>query len=221
MSRSLTKDYRTLRQIVQEALFEDIMQGRFKPGERLVEAELTELYGVSRGPLREAIRTLEGQGLVKSISNKGVVVTQLTRREVQEIYEIRISLECLATRLAVPNLTEAQLTQIENILNKMTDSTADPKQWLRLNNDYHLALYAAADRPRLCNYLDELMKAVELYVRRFLDLPGKLLDTHADHHLIFETAKKRDVEQCEKYMKMHLESGAKIIISLAPEDNPA
>ena len=66
-----------------------------------------------------------------------------------------------------------------------------------------------------------MVTAVELYVQRFLDLPGKLLDTHVDHHLIFEAAKNRDVEQCEKYMKMHLESGAKFIVSLASEDSPA
>jgi DNA-binding GntR family transcriptional regulator len=215
---TLGDSYRTLRELAQEAIFRDIVEGRLQPGQKLVEGELVEMYGIRRSPIREALRALEGQGLVKATSNKSVVVSRLTRRELREIYEIRVELEGLAARLAVPLLGAADLARVEELYDRMDGTIDHPREWLRANNEFHLALYAPGGRPRLHRLIRELMTSVEPYIRSFLDVPGKLLDTHADHGLILAVARSGDAAACEREIQGHLTRAMEITLTLLPGD---
>jgi DNA-binding GntR family transcriptional regulator len=210
--------YRTLREMAQEAIFRDIVEGVLKPGHKLVEADLVELYGISRGPIREALRALEGQGLVRADSNRGAVVSRLSRQETREILEIRFELEGLAARIAASKCTDDHLRQLEDLQAAMTARLGEPSEWLALNNEFHLTLYAASERPRLCRLIEEMMTTVEPYLRTFIDAPDRLLHTHADHALIIEAARVRDGARCERETRWHLQRAAEIILSLVPEE---
>ncbi len=207
-------NYRTLRELVQEAIFQDIMHGKLKPGQRIVEAELEERYGVSRGPIREALRALEGQGLIQSKSNKGVFVSTLSRHDLQEIYEIRIELEGLAARFAASAQIGDQLLKMEDLQEAMSENIDNPRYWLALNNEFHLTFYKASGRERLCTYINDLINAVEPYIHLYLDLPGKLISAHTEHGALLAAVRNRDSERCEQITQEHLLRAAEVIIDL-------
>jgi len=213
--------YRTLRELVQNALLEDILHHRFQPGQRLIEGDLATLYGVSRAPVREAVRALEEQGLLRSVSNKGIVVSHLSPGEIREVYEIRGELEPLATRLAVPRLDDRRLDELERLLRRMDDVLDEPKEWLALNNTFHLMLYQPSGRHRLCGLIAELTNVVELYIRLFLNEPGMLPGIHREHYEILASARRRDAEECADLVRRHLEDSAETIASLAEKAGEA
>lgn len=216
MERAVTAraEYRTLREIVQERLVQDIVEARLKPGQKLVEADLAQTYGVSRGPVREAIRALEGQGLVHFASNRGVVVTSLYKQQIREIYEIRIELEGLAARLAAQHITTELVDLLRQFLDRMDASTASAETWIGLNDEFHLTLYRASERPRLCGLISDLMATIQPYARLYVDRPDRLADTHADHHLLLQAAAARDPERCEAIAQLHLRRAAEIIVDM-------
>ena len=210
-------NYRTLRELVQRALFEDILHNKYRPGDRLVETELAAAYGVSRAPVREAIRALEEQGLLRSISNKGVVVSRPSPREIREVYEIRFELESMGARLGAPNLTDEHLAQMERLASEMNEVFEEPREWLRLNNEFHLILYRASERMRLCQLIEELIHEVEPYIRLFLDVPGTVSENNADHRLLLAAARRRDGDECAAITRRHLQHASELVAVLVPE----
>lgn len=209
---------RTLRDAVHEQLLEDIIQGRFSPGQRLNETELSAAYGVSRGPIREAIRTLEGQGLLKVIPNRGAVVTRLSRADVEEIYAIRIELEGLAARTGVDQMSGDVVLAMERQLRFMDAALDEPGRWQTHTNEFHLILYRAARLPRLYGLISDLMNATAPYARLFLDMAGRADLVHPDHVALLEAIKERDVERVERITEEHLARSAKAIVNLIAEE---
>jgi len=210
--------YRTLRELVQRALFEDILHNKYRPGDRLVETQLAAAYGVSRAPVREAIRALEEQGLLRSITNKGVVVSRPTPREIHEVYEIRFELESMGARLGAPNLTDEHLDRMELLASEMTQVFEEPREWLKLNNEFHLTLYRASERTRLCEMISELINVSEPYNRLFLDQPGTVVGNNADHDLLLAAARSRDGEECAAITRRHLQHATEYITVLVPAE---
>jgi DNA-binding GntR family transcriptional regulator len=210
--------YRTLRELVQHALREDILRIRFRPGQRLTEAELAATYGVSRAPIREAVRALEEQGLVRSISNRGIVVSRLSPEEVGEVYEMRAELESLAARFAVPNLDTATLQGLRNLLTKLDVTIDDTKTWLSKHDEFHMTVYRASGRNRLCRQIGELTNVVEPHIRLFLNTPGLLRETHREHHGILAAAEEGDAVGCAELIRKHLRNAGEQIVQLAARE---
>lgn len=204
--------YRTLREFVQTRLADDLRSADVRPGQRLVEAELAERYGVSRGPVREAIRALEGQGLVRFTSNKGAVASILSTTQVREIYDMRIELEGLAARRAAPLVTDPWLAALSLSLAQMDEVLDAADVWLRLNDAFHGTVYALTGLDRLCGLIADLMATIQPYARLYLDLPGRLADTHADHHLLVQALADRDPARAEAITQEHLRRSADIIV---------
>jgi DNA-binding GntR family transcriptional regulator len=113
--------YRPLRLDAYEALREAVLLGRLRPGERIVEAEIARQMGISRGPIREAVRQLEQDGLVEYRPRRGVVVAALTRERVLDAYAVRAQLEGFAARLAAQRITLADLAHLDELLNRMRE----------------------------------------------------------------------------------------------------
>ena len=208
--------YRTLRELAQEAIFNDIMAGRLKPGEKLIETDLVSRYKISRGPIREAMRALEGQGLLKATSNRGCVVTTLTRSEIVENYEMRIELEGLAARLATPLLSAADFDHLESVLRTMSAGGTPPDEWMGNNQEFHLSIYAASGRSRLLSLIRELMEAVHPYIKVFVTNPDRLRDTNADHGPLLAALKAGDAIEAERITQEHLRRAAQIIATFVP-----
>jgi DNA-binding GntR family transcriptional regulator len=209
--------YKSMHQIVAEKLTDSITTGVFPPGHKFNEPELAADFGVSRGPVREALRTLEGQGLVQLIPGKGAAVTTLSRAEVGEIYYIRIELEGLAARIGTEQIGEGRLKRMARLLFKMDAAETDNLQYLKLNNQFHLTLYEASNMPRLCEMITDLMTKTLPYYGLYIS-PRALRDkTHAEHPLLYDAVVARDCVAAEKITKAHLSPGASEIVRLIPE----
>lgn len=156
--RRLGAEHAPLRDQVAEGLRAAILDGRFKPGERLIEDRLAEEFGVSRNPIREAIRTLASEGLVEVNARKGAVVASLTQQEAEELLEVRATLEAANARLAARRRDPAILEQLKAVLVRGTEALGEARveDLGRLNDDFHSNLAQAG-----CNrVLADLMRTL-------------------------------------------------------------
>lgn len=141
-----------------------ILCGELRPGERLIEERLTEQFGVSRPPLREALRILQRDGLVQTVARRGSVVMPLTADDVREIYSLRWALERLAIELAVPVTDRSRLQPLHNAMNIMTAAaeSGDPEAMVEANSAFHLALCAIPRHLRLLQTYESLSLQLRL-----------------------------------------------------------
>jgi DNA-binding GntR family transcriptional regulator len=198
---------------------EDILSNRYIPGQRLFEGELAATYGVSRAPIREAVRGLEAQGLVRSVSNKGIVVSRLSPDEIREVYELRCVLEPMAGRLAGARIGEEALSHLQAVIAEMDQALDDPKRWMVLNSTFHATFYAASERPRLCRIIGDLTNVVEPYIRMFLDEPGVLRGSNDAHHRILDAARRHDGDEVAGILQRLLEASKELIPELVARSN--
>lgn len=153
--------FRTLRNQVTDMLREAIISGQLKPGERLVEGELAERMSLSRSPVREALRELEKERLIKTIPNKGTTVVEYTREDVVQIFGIRVALEQLAVRWAIQQMTAETMAALEQIVDQM-EAAAGPGESMNLDTLFHRTLHRATRAERLIETLDGLMNHVRI-----------------------------------------------------------
>lgn len=154
----------TAQEVVLKAVREAILTNVFEPGARLRQEELADLFGTSRIPVREALRALEYEGLVRSEPHRGFTVTSLDADDVEEVYELRVLLESQAVRLALPLLTDEDIAALDVFFKAMTESD-DPDEQLAGRERFYLRLFAVAGRPRLVNLIIRLRQEVARALR--------------------------------------------------------
>lgn len=190
---------------VTNRLRQAITSGLLRPGERLNQADLAERLGVSRMPIREALHKLQAEGLVTLQPYKGAVVAHLSKRELQEIYEMRTALESLAVRIAMEEGNEADLDEADRILRRM-DETTDSATWLALNTAFHDLLYAGADRPLLLETIDGLRNKSDRYLRLFASKRDRTATAQREHWAIVTALRDRDADRACALLRNHLQS---------------
>jgi DNA-binding GntR family transcriptional regulator len=197
-----------LRDKVFTALREAILNGSLKPGQNLIETKLAEEMGVSRTPIREAIRKLELEGLVSSVPNKGVVVKGISVQDVNDIYTIRFCLEGLAARWAVARVTEEELAKLEENLDLMEFYTKrnDLTQVNSKNTEFHETIFRATKSKPLRQILSSLQEHVQRARTASLQVPGRPEKALSEHRAIFEAFKKRDAEAAEHLITLHIKN---------------
>ncbi|MFK7802602.1 MAG: GntR family transcriptional regulator [Anaerolineae bacterium] len=194
----------TREELVVEALRSAIVRGTFKPGEKLDQQDLADHLGVSRSPIREALRTLAAEELVTIVAHRGVVVTERTAEELEELLFIRSMLEGAATRRAAEVITAGQLKIVEKILIK-GERSDDLEEVLQLNNDFHNKIYEAFPQPLLIANIQQLRNKIAPYNRIYLDIEGRKDAAWADHRRIFEACVRHDGMVAEKESLRHLQ----------------
>ena len=147
-------------------LREQILSGELKAGSRLNPAEIGSSLGVSRMPVREALRQLDSEGLVTIRPNRGVVVMNLSIAEIQETFLIRTALEVLAARESLPHLTPRAIQGLANRLQLMSEAQEDAQLWVRHHEEFHDALCAMSGLPRLCADIKRCRALVSAYLTR-------------------------------------------------------
>lgn len=195
----------TAQDLVLSAVREAILAGIFEPGARLRQEELAELFGTSRIPVREALRALEYEGLVRSEPHRGFTVTALDADDVEEVYDLRILLESHALRLALPLLTDEDLAELEQLYNQMT-TAADPDEQLAARERFYLRLYSVTGRPRLVGLIARLRQEVA----RALRWPT-LQHAPTMHEHFFEAVRTGDVERAVAQLAGHYRRVALLI----------
>lgn len=182
----------TTANVVADELKKAILQGRYKGGEALRQEEIAAEYGISRIPLREALLSLEGQGLVVIHPNRGAYVSSMSLDEAREIYVMRIALESAALAQSVPLMTEADLVRAAGLLNEI-DHTTDAARWAELNWEFHATLYQPAGLSRLMATL-ETLHSNEMRYFSVLDGIARFREqSQKDHRELLRICRSRDV----------------------------
>jgi DNA-binding GntR family transcriptional regulator len=199
-------DNLTLRERVHDHLKQEILANRFAPGTELLEVPLSAELGVSRGPVREALRSLEAEGLVRITPRRGAVVTSLTKHDFLDAYQVRESLEALAVRLAVPRLGEAALRSLEERIARMEEHAAagDDDAFFEENSAFHEAFVVASANGVLVGVYRRLMAQMGPYRRPSARLRGNLERSVAEHREIVAAARARDVEGAVDLVLRHI-----------------
>lgn len=197
----------------------EIINGHFKPGESLVESKLAEELGVSRTPIREAIRLLELEGLVETTPNKGAVVLGVSHKDVEDIYAIRILIEGLAARWAAQNMDSNEKKELQKIIDLMEfyASKGDLDELAELDNRFHHIIYEASRSKILKLTLSNLHEYVQQARLHSLKVPQRLDQTIAEHHAIMDCFLEGDSKKAEKALKEHVQK-AYLNIKEHPED---
>ena len=198
-----------LRERVFHEIHEKILNGVYRDSEELREIALAEELGVSRTPVREALRQLELEGLVKIVPNKGAVVTAITTKDVKDIYIIRSMLEGLCARWATENITEEQLDEMEEILllsefyinKKKKEPTS---QVVELDGKFHEVLYQASDSRIMKHLLSDFHKYVRLARRTSVENPERAEKSIEEHRALLEAIKAKDADKAEELANKHM-----------------
>lgn len=215
--RILPLDSRTLWEQVRDRLREDILAGRLQPGAELSEVALARDFGTSRGPLREALGRLASEGLVTITPRRGAVVTQLTRQEFIDAYQVREALETLAVRLAVPLMSDAELAHLRELCELMERAAGDDEVhvFFETNNSFHEALVRGSRNQKLHEVHLMLVGQMVPYLPRSLELRGNLQQSVAEHHAILAAVEARDAERAAELLAEHIEVPQRVLASEA------
>ena len=192
---------------------DDIIKGEVEPGGWLRLNDLAKRYNVSTMPIREALSVLESEGLLTIYPHRGAQVTSFTPDELLGIYEMRAVLEQLATLRAVPQLTEADLTRLNVIVESMRASseTSDVVQFSALNLEFHFNLYTASKNAQLNEMVKGLRYRTQHYFRRYVESMSGLQNGYAEHRRLLELIAARKAEEAAHMMYDHVYDAGKAI----------
>ena len=207
-------EYLPLRDVVFNTLRQAILRGELKPGERLMEIQLANKLGVSRTPIREAIRKLELEGLVLMIPRKGAEVAEITEKNMRDVLEVRKALEELAVQLACEKITDEEIEEMKKAAEefKMILKSKDITEIAEADVRFHDIIYMATDNQKLILLLNNLREQMYRYRVEYL----KREDAHetllAEHERIIETIEKRDKEEAMKAVSRHIDNQVAAVI---------
>lgn len=200
--------YKPLRELVCENIRQAIIAGVFSPGERLMEIQMADEMGVSRTPVREAIRKLELEGFVVMIPRRGTYVADISIKDITEIYEIRTSLDMLAAGLAAERITDDELENLNRLLVEIGQHIADNnmEKIVEADTAFHDILYQASRNERLRSIINNLREQLTGIRGRSMSYPGRLVETMAEHRTLVDCIAARDVEKAQNAARVHLEN---------------
>jgi DNA-binding GntR family transcriptional regulator len=194
----------TAQEAVLEQLRRAIITGDLSPGSPIRQDALAKRFGVSRVPVREALKILEGEGQVLYRPHKGYLVAKLDHEEVRELYHIRRLLEEEAIRLAIPNFTDEQLDELEGLAKQMSElEPEDIERLAALNRDFHFGFFRPCGLPRLVKQIRLLWDSSDAY-RALYYMDGKQHAlVHEEHEALVEAARARQTERVLEVLEAH------------------
>jgi len=200
-----TSLYVRKRDLAASSLRQAIIRGELRPGTRLNMEDLSAQFHVSLTPLREALQQLEAEGFVVQAPHRGFSVAEMDREEIQELYAIRIAIERLATRHAVPRLADADVAQMKALIDQMAELAGDWPRFLQADRRFHEVLYAAAGSRRWLETIRSLWRRAERYMWIGTAMSGAIGQVQADHVAIVEACRRRDGQAAEEQIQVHLQ----------------
>lgn len=200
------RDKYSLRGRVFQSIREDILSGRYEQNTELKEAAIGAELGVSRTPVREALRQLELEGLVTIIPNRGAYVNMITAKNVQDIYVIRSMLEGLCARWATQSITAEQLDSMEETLclSEYHTSKKNYEKLYELDSLFHEQLYEAGGSRILNHILSDFHDYVKMVRKATISTSSRSVTSTEEHRAIFEAIKEKDPDKAEALAKEHV-----------------
>ena len=184
-------------------ILEAIDSGIYKPGDRLVESELAERFGVSRTPIREALQRLETQSLLAR-DGRSLIVASLDHNQMAELYAVRSELEGLAARLAARHATEEEVRVLRDMIEEDRALLADPAAMARANRRFHRMIHLASHNRYLVQQLDLVYRSMALMATTSLAAEGRGEIALAEHGAIVDAISKRDEEAAYRALRDHI-----------------
>jgi DNA-binding GntR family transcriptional regulator len=196
---------------VADVLRQAIRSGWYEDGQPLRQDELAAELGVSKIPIREALRRLEAEGLVRLLPNRGAVIATLSEAEAQEIVEIRVALETLALTMAIPNADARIVGRAGNVLEDL-DAETDVSRWSGLNWEFHATLYQPAARPRLIEMIGQQHASIDRYMRIILATLGQQKKSQQEHRALLSAYEKGETRRAATILTEHIQDAAVLLI---------
>jgi len=211
--------YRTAPEVVAEYIRDAIYRNELRPGQQLQQEDLAHKFGISRIPVRDALRHLQGEGLVDLYPNRGAFVSNPGVEELREVFGLRILLETYALRLAVPNFTKAEIELCASLLAQL-ENIANRADWSRTDQEFHAALYAPCRQARTLSLIDNLRGSVNRFYYLYLSPESYGPDCLREHRQILKACQRRDADAAVKALEAHLRSSLKEVENVSAPGHP-
>ena len=201
-------EYLPLRDVVFNTLRQAILKGELAPGERLMEIQLAERLGVSRTPIREAIRKLELEGLVLMIPRKGAEVAKISEKSLRDVLEVRRSLEELAIELACQRMTPEAVEELEKKQEEFKEAVeqGNPMEIAETDEAYHDVIYKGTYNDRLVQMINNLREQMYRYRLEYIKDEDKRQILLLEHDNILRAVRQRKVQEAKEAMREHIDN---------------
>ncbi|TCK93286.1 GntR family transcriptional regulator [Natranaerovirga hydrolytica] len=213
-------EYLPLRDVVFNALREAILKGELNPGERLMEKQLAERMGVSRTPIREAIRKLELEGLVVMVPRKGAEVARITQKALKDVLEVRCALEELAVKIACEKVAQKEIKALRETMEAFNQAVnkGDVEKIVEKDVEFHDIIFNSTDNEKLIQILNNLREQIYRYRVEYI----KKTDNHQilvkEHEEILNAIESKNVEKAQEVAQQHIINQETTIIKFIKEN---
>lgn len=200
------KENKSLTTIIFEKIREDILSDVYDNGDKIVEAKLAEKLGVSRTPVREALKQLELDGLVENIPNRGVVVKGVSKKDISDIFTIRKAIEGIAAEWCINRISKKTLQELKDIYDLMEFYTfkGDVEKISELNTKFHEVIYCSTNS----RYLEQILRDFQIFIKstrnKSLKVKGRLKEALKEHKAILAAIEDKNVEKTKVAMEYHV-----------------
>ncbi|HET7028800.1 MAG TPA: GntR family transcriptional regulator [Candidatus Limnocylindrales bacterium] len=211
-------DQLSLQERTYQSLRGALLDGEYLPGERIYEAAVAQALGVSRNPVREAVRRLQQDGLLEVRPHYGIYVTSIPADEIEDIYRIRAALEGTASGLAAERMSDAEIAELGGILEDQQRAAeraaALPREPVSVvqADRFHHAIHVGARSPRLLALLEQIYAQVTHFRNLTLRLPGRAAVSAAGHAGIFGAIQSRDSQEAARLMRRHIDDARQALV---------
>ena len=208
---------KTLHEEIANNLRELIMSGGLQEGDKIKEDELCSSMGISKTPLREALRVLSVEGLIKLVPNRGSFVSTPTFEEIREMFDVMSVLEGICARAAAKKMSAKDLATLEKLHNKLEKNfkRRAQREYIRINNQFHSFVQELAGNRTLNQIVNGLRQKILLYRYQSLNLPERFEQSIQEHRDLIEAFRKKDLKKAETLMRRHLKNQCDALEKLA------
>lgn len=211
----------SLTSVIHDQLEDMILSGKIKPGERINESQLSAILKVSRAPIREACRQLEKNGMVEIITRRGTFVAEIDLNEVQELYDIRASMDALAAEKAAEFATPKDLEGFRRLLAEMKDAVDknEIQQYFKCNLDFHRKIVLTSKNNNLLSLIEGIYNKASLCRKTNLYYPDRVLISFKQHNNIFKAIEAGNPDEASRLMKHHILDAKDALLKSLSEAN--
>jgi DNA-binding GntR family transcriptional regulator len=208
---------KTLHEEIANNLRELIMSGELQEGDKIKEDELCSLMGISKTPLREALRVLSVEGLIRLVPNRGSFVSTPTFEEIREMFDVMSVLEGVCARAAAAKMGAKDLATLEKLHERLEENyrRKAQREYIRINNQYHAFIQELAGNRTLNQIVNGLRQKILLYRYQSLNLPERFAQSIQEHRDLLEAFRKKDPKKAETLMRRHLKKQCDALEKLA------
>lgn len=210
-------NYKPLRDVVFESLRKAIVEGSLKPGQRLMEVQLAEQLGVSRTPVREAIRKLELEGFVIMLPRKGAYVADMSVKDIVDVLEVRAALEGLAANLAAERMEEKEIEELKKVSEDLNEAMKERNldEILKKDVEFHQCIFESAGNKKLTQMINSLWEQVYRFRAGYMSDQSAMSGIREEHEQLINAIIRGEGEEASKCAKEHIERAEQYMIDKA------